>query len=64
MTAPKVSSQFLHPFYRTSPQGIEVYITGQFQEIRIVFAEDGFVSVLEKVAITTMSAIEVDGITR
>ena len=35
----------------------------QFQEIWIVFTDDGFVSVLKEVSITLMSAVEVDRIT-
>ena len=37
-------------------------VPDQFQEIRIFFADDRFVSVLEKVAATFMSFVEGDGV--
>ena len=37
-------------------------VAGQFQEIRVFFADDGFVSVLEKVTTTFVSFVEGDGV--
>jgi len=37
-------------------------ISGQFQEIRIVLTDDGFVSVLKQVTVPLVSAVEIDHI--
>jgi len=39
-----------------------VDVADQFQEIRVFFADDGFVSVLEKVTTTFVSFVEGDGV--
>jgi hypothetical protein len=44
------------------PEGIEVNITHQFQEIRILLAENGFVSVLKERAVSSVAPIVGDGI--
>ena len=37
-------------------------VADEFQEIRVFFADDGFVAVLEKVAATFVSFVEGDGV--
>ena len=37
-------------------------VTDQFQQVRVLFAQDGFVTVLEKVAVAMVAEIVTDGV--
>jgi len=41
-------------------EGIKMNITGKLQKIGVVLADDGLVAVLEKMAVSSMSSVEVD----
>jgi hypothetical protein len=40
-----------------------VDISGKLQKVRIIFTDNGFVSVLEKMPITIVAAVKIDHIT-
>ena len=54
-----LSFEVLHQF---CTQRVEVDIADKFQEIRIFFADDRFVSVLEKMATSSMALVEGNGV--
>jgi hypothetical protein len=47
---------------KTGTQGIQVDIAYEFEKIRIFFAKDRFVAVLEKMAYPSMTPVEVLGV--
>jgi hypothetical protein len=61
VAGPGVFVEFVEVLNQLSPQGVEMDIADQFEEIRVFFADDGFVSVLEEVAGPLMSFVEGDG---
>jgi hypothetical protein len=50
MTAPWVVCQSCHILGSPCPDGIEMDIPDEFEEIRIFFAQKGLISVLEEMA--------------
>ena len=64
MTGPGIHTQPVHVLDNASTQRIEVNVSGQLQEIRIVLTNYGLVSVLEKMAIPFVPAIEIYYISR
>jgi len=44
--------------YNTSPDGIEMNVAHQFQQIRIFLAQKGFISILKQMTVTAMASIE------
>jgi hypothetical protein len=44
------------------PEGVEVEVPDQFEEIRLILHHDGFVAILEEVARAPMAAIEASGV--
>ncbi len=50
VTGPGVFVEFFEVLNQLCPQGIQVDVADQFQEIRIFFTDDGFISVLEEMA--------------
>ena len=59
MTGPGIHTQPVHVLDNASTQRIEVNVSGQLQKIRIVLTNYGLVSVLEKMAIPFVPAIEI-----
>jgi len=62
VTGPGVCVEFVEVLNQFGLERVEVNIADQFEEIRVFFADDGFVSVLEEVACPLMSFVEGDGI--
>jgi hypothetical protein len=62
MAAPGITVQFLHGFYYSSTDGIEVDIPDKCQQIVFLFAENGFIAVFKEVAATTVATIEILGV--
>jgi hypothetical protein len=58
MATVSMGIQLLYRSDQLRPQRIEVDITNQFQQIIIFLTEDGFVSVLKKVAISPIPSVE------
>ena len=60
MAAPRVVRQFIQTRHQAGPKGIEMNVAYQLQKIGFFFADDGLVAVLEQVAGSVMSKIEID----
>ena len=58
VASPGVFVEFFYVLYQFCSQGIKVDVTNEFQQIRIFFTDNGFVSVLEKVAQALVSFVE------
>jgi hypothetical protein len=61
--APGVAIELIQAADNSGPQGIEVDIANQFQKIGFFFADDGFVTILKKMAGPAIAEIEGRGIT-
>jgi hypothetical protein len=62
MSGPRITIQLLHPLYNAGADRIEMDISYQFVKIYILLAHNGFVTVLIKISMSLMAAIEIDGI--
>ena len=62
MTAKFEIIQAFHGFHDLRPQWVQMDIAHQFQEVSIFLAEDGFVAVLKKMSVASVSAIETAGV--
>jgi hypothetical protein len=60
MTGPGIQIEFSHVFDDACSQGIKMNITGEFQKIGVVLADDGLVAVLKKMTISFVSSVKVD----
>ncbi len=47
MTGPRIHIELFEILDQASSQWVQVDVTDQFQKIRILFADDGFVTVLK-----------------
>ena len=63
VAGPGVFVEFFEILHQFCSQGIEVDVANQLQKIRIFFADNGFVSILEEMATSLMTFIEGDGVT-
>ena len=54
--------QAFHGFHYLRPQWVQMDIAHQLQEVSVFLAEDGFVAVLKKMSVASVSAIETTGI--
>ena len=50
--------------HQTGPQGVEVNVAGQLQQIGLVLTDNGFVPVLEQVTESLIAVVEVHNISR
>jgi len=62
MAAPWIMIQFVKAFHHAGPQGIQVNISDQLQQIRFFLTDNGLVPILEEVTGSLVVAIERDGI--
>jgi hypothetical protein len=62
MATPGIGIELCHGWDTMSPYRIEVNIAEEFLEISIFFTDDGFIPVLEKMTMSLVSMIIVDGI--
>jgi len=62
MSGPPVLLQFVHVFYNSGPERIQVDIAQQFQEIFFLLTKNRFIPVLKKVAAPLVTAVECYGI--
>ena len=58
MAGPGVFVEFFEILRQFCTQRVEMDIADEFQEIRVFFAHNGFVSVLEEVAVAFVAFIE------
>ncbi|MFW6148213.1 MAG: hypothetical protein ACOC6B_07475 [Thermodesulfobacteriota bacterium] len=61
VAGPGVLVEFVEVLHEFCPHGVKVDIADQFEEIRVFFADDGLVSVLEEVACAFVPFVEGDG---
>jgi len=62
VAGPGVFVEFIQVLHQFGPQGVEMDVADQFEEIRIFFADDGFVAVLEEMACAFVSFVEGHGV--
>ena len=60
MASPRIFVQFFEILHQFCTQRVQMDIADKFQEIRIFFADDGFIPVLEEMAAPFMPLIEGD----
>src|SRR3990172_9196825 len=64
MAAPSIFSKFLHRAYHTCPQGIQMNVPEEFQEIRLRLDGDRPEPVLEQMPHPVMPPVEIQGVSR
>jgi hypothetical protein len=64
MPAPEVTIELVQAACHSGGQRIEVDISDQLQKVRFLFANHGFVAILEKMSAPAMAEIESGGVTR
>jgi hypothetical protein len=64
MPAPGVTIELIQAAYHSGAQRIEVDISDQLQKVRLLFANHGFIAILEKMSAPAMAEIESGGVTR
>ena len=62
MTRPGIGVEAINGFYKVGSQGVQVDIANQFDEVRIFFANDRLVTVLEQMAPSLVPQVEGNGI--
>ena len=62
MSAPGVFVEFVEVLNQFGPERVEVNIANQFEEVWVLFADDGLVSVLEEMACPFVAFIKGDGV--
>jgi len=62
MSGPGVSAQFAQLVHQAAPDGIQMDVPGQLQQIRVLFADDGLVPILKQTAVPLVPPIEIDHI--
>lgn len=62
MTTPGITIQLGQVFDQSGSEWIEMNVADQFKQVSILFADDGFVTVLEYMAATVMAVVETDGV--
>jgi len=56
--------EFFHPRHNSGTDGVEVNIAYEFLQVGVFLADDGFVSILKKLATALIAAVKADGVTR
>jgi hypothetical protein len=58
MATPRVSVQRTEVLPQSGPQGIEVEITHQLEQVRFFLAQDGLVAILKEIPVAAVAAVE------
>ena len=64
MTAIGVFIQFFDPRHNAGTDGVEVNIADKLLQVRIFLTDDGFVSILKKLAVAFVAAVKADSVSR
>jgi hypothetical protein len=64
MATPPISVQFFYASHYPGPDAIDVNIADQFQQIRILFTNDGLVAILEKMAGSLIAQVKTHCVSR
>jgi hypothetical protein len=62
MTTPTIPIEPLHPLHQPSAHWVQMKITNQLQKIGILFADNGFIAVLEKMAAPLVTTVKTNRI--
>jgi hypothetical protein len=62
VTTAGIPVQSLQVFYKAGTDGVQMDIAHEFKHVRFFIAQDRFISILKKVAMSTVTPIERDGI--
>lgn len=55
---PGIGIKLLDAFHQAGPQGVEVDVADQLKQVKVFLADDGLVTVLEKMAGSLMAKVE------
>lgn len=62
MAAPRIAVEFFHVPNNARPQGVEMDVADEFEQIYLFFANDGLITVLKEVPGASMAKVEGDGV--